>query len=75
MEIRAELAKAERHPCELLLLFSFESPERLEGVLSRVDEAWKGTLSALVKQGDFKGEVMNAGFFIPRKPCPPEGSF
>ena len=56
MEIRAELAKAERHPCELLLLFSFESPERPEGVLSRVDEAWKGVISALMKQGDFKGE-------------------
>jgi leucyl aminopeptidase len=57
MEIRAELSKAERHPCELLLLFSFESPERLEGVLSLVDEAWKGVISALVKQGDFKGEL------------------
>jgi len=32
MEIRVELGKAERYPCELLLLFSFELPARIEGL-------------------------------------------
>ena len=57
MEIRVEQARPERYPCELLLLFSFESPERLEGPLQKVDLEWKGFLSALIKEGDFKGEL------------------
>jgi len=57
MEIRVEQARPEKHPCELLLLFSFESPERLEGPLQKVDLEWKGFLSALIKERDFKGEL------------------
>jgi leucyl aminopeptidase len=57
MNIRVEQGRAERYPCELLLLFSFESPERLEGPLQDVDSAWKGFISDLIKQGDFKGEL------------------
>ncbi len=57
MEIRVEIGKPGDYPCELLVFFSFESPERLDGVLSRVDEAWKGFISSLMKQGDFKGEL------------------
>jgi leucyl aminopeptidase len=57
MDIRVKQGRAERYPCELLLLFSFESPERLEGPLQNVDSEWKGFLSDLIKQGDFKGEL------------------
>lgn len=57
MDIRAEIGKAERYPCELLLLFSFESPEPLEGPIQNVDLEWKGFISTLMKQGEFKGEL------------------
>jgi leucyl aminopeptidase len=57
MDIRVEKGKAEKYPCELLLLFSFESPEKLEGPIQNVDLEWKGFISALIKQGDFKGEL------------------
>ncbi|MCJ7641465.1 MAG: leucyl aminopeptidase [Desulfobacterales bacterium] len=57
MEIRVEQARPEKYPCELLLLFSFEFPERLEGSLQKVDSEWKGFLSTLIKEGDFKGEL------------------
>jgi leucyl aminopeptidase len=57
MDIRVEKGKAEKFPCELLLLFSFESPERLEGPIKSVDLEWKGFISTLMKQGDFKGEL------------------
>ena len=57
MDIRVEKGKAEKYPCELLLLFSFESPEQLEGPLREVDLRWKGFISTLMKQGDFKGEL------------------
>jgi leucyl aminopeptidase len=57
MDIRVEKGAAENYPCELLLLFSFESPERLEGPVQSVDLEWKGFISDLMKQGDFKGEL------------------
>src|SRR4030042_2046518 len=57
MDIRVEKGKPEKYPCELLLLFSFESPERLGGPIQSVDLEWKGFISALMKQGDFKGEL------------------
>jgi leucyl aminopeptidase len=57
MDIRVEQGKAEKYPCELLLLFSFESPEQLEGPMLNVDLEWKGFLSNLMKQGDFRGEL------------------
>jgi len=57
MDIRVEKGAAENYPCELLLLFSFESPERLEGPVQGVDSEWKGFISDLIKQGDFKGEL------------------
>lgn len=57
MDIRVEKGKAEKYPCELLLLFSFESPEPLEGPVQKVDEEWMGFISNLIKQGDFKGEL------------------
>ncbi len=57
MDIRVKKGKAEKYPCELLLLFSFESPEPLEGPVQKVDEEWKGFISNLIKQGDFKGEL------------------
>jgi leucyl aminopeptidase len=56
MEIRLEKGKPEKYPCELLLLFSFETPEQLEGSIQNVDLEWKGFISTLIKQGDFKGE-------------------
>ena len=57
MNIRVDKGRAEKYPCELLLLFSFESPERLEGPIQSVDLEWKGFISDLVRQGDFKGEL------------------
>src|SRR4030042_2622779 len=57
MDIRVEKGKPEKYPCELLLLFSFEYPERLGGPIQSVDLEWKGFISALMKQGDFKGEL------------------
>ena len=57
MEIRIEKGKAEKYPCELLLLFSFELSQQLEGPIQRVDLEWKGFISDLIKQGDFKGEL------------------
>jgi leucyl aminopeptidase len=57
MDIRVEKGKPEKFPCELLLLFSFESPEQMEGCVQNVDLEWKGFISTLIKQGDFKGEL------------------
>jgi leucyl aminopeptidase len=57
MKIRVERGKAAKYPCELLLLFSFESPQTFEGSLQDVDSEWKGFISGLMKQEDFKGEL------------------
>ena len=57
MDIRVEKGKTEKFPCELLLLFAFESAELLEGPIRDVDSEWKGFISTLIKQGDFKGEL------------------
>ncbi|MGB9630317.1 MAG: leucyl aminopeptidase family protein, partial [Thermodesulfobacteriota bacterium] len=57
MKFKVDKGKSEEYPCELLLLFSFEPPEPLEGPLLNVDRQWKGFLSDLMKQGDFKGEL------------------
>ena len=57
MDIRVEKGKPEKYPCELLLLFTFESPEQMEGPIQSVDLEWKGFISSLIKQGDFKGEL------------------
>jgi leucyl aminopeptidase len=57
MNIRVDQGKAEKYPCELLLLFSFDSPEDWEGAIRSIDSEWKGFLSGLMKQGDFKGEL------------------
>ena len=63
MNIKVEKGRAEKYPCELLLLFSFESPEPLEGPIQNVDLEWKGFLSTLMKQGDFKGELYETRLF------------
>ena len=63
MNIKVEKGRAEKFPCELLLLFSFESPEQLEGPIQKVDLGWKGFISTLMKQGDFKGELFEARLF------------
>ncbi len=57
MEFKVDKGKSEEYPCELLLLFSFESPETLEGPLLNVDRRWKGFVSDLLKEGDFRGEL------------------
>ncbi len=57
MEIRVEKGAAEKFPCELLVLFFFEFPEPLEGPIKNVDLEWKGFISSLMNQGDFKGEL------------------
>ncbi len=57
MEIRVEKGRPEKYPCELLLLFAFESADPLEGPVRDVDLEWKGFISTLIKQGDFKGEL------------------
>jgi len=63
MEIKVEKGRSEKFPCELLLLFSFESPEPLEGPIKSVDLEWKGYLSTLISQGDFKGELFQCRLF------------
>jgi leucyl aminopeptidase len=63
MDIRVERGRAEKYPCELLLLFSFESPEALAGAIQNVDLEWKGFISTLMKQGDFKGELFECRLF------------
>lgn len=57
MDIRVEKGRPEKFSSELLLLFAFEPPEPLEGPLQKVDLEWKGFISTLIKQGDFKGEL------------------
>ncbi len=63
MDIRVEKAMAETYPCELLLLFSFEPPLPLEGVLASLDQEWKGWISGILKEGDFKGERFECKLF------------
>ena len=70
MDIRVEKGRAETYPCELLLLFSFESPEPLEGSIQKVDLEWKGLISALMKQGDFKGELFECRLFYTQGALP-----
>ena len=57
MNIRVEKGVAEKYPCELLLVYSFDTTEPFEGPIKNVDQAWKGFLSTLIQQGDFKGEL------------------
>ena len=57
MDMRVERGRPEKFSCELLLLFSFESPGQLEGPIQNVDLEWKGFISTLMRQGDFKGEL------------------
>ena len=57
MQIRVEKGTAEKFSGELLILFTFEFPESLEGPIKRVDLEWKGFISSLMNQGDFKGEL------------------
>jgi len=63
MKIRVEQGRAERYSCELLLLFSFEFPEGLEGPIQNVDLEWKGFITNLMNQGDFKGELYQCRVF------------
>ena len=63
MKIKVEKGRSEKFPCELLLLFSFESSDKLEGSIQNVDLEWKGFISALMKQGDFKGELFECRLF------------
>ena len=70
MDIRAEKGKAENYPCELILLFSFESPDNLEGPIQNVDSEWKGFISDLMKQGDFKGELFQCLLLYTRGALP-----
>ena len=74
MDIRADQGKAEKYPCEILLLFTFDSPEEWEGSIRAVDSKWKGFLSNLMKQGDFKGELYECQLLYTRGLSPPEGS-
>ena len=57
MEIRVDQGKAEKYPCELLLLFSFDSPEDWEGSHPGCRCGMERFLSDLMKQRDFKGEL------------------
>src|SRR4030043_1481009 len=70
MDIRVEKGKPEKFPCELLLLFSFESPEKLEGPIQNVDLEWKGFISTLMKQGDFKGELFECCLYYTQDVLP-----
>ena len=57
MIFQVDQGKAENYACELLLLFSFDSSEEWEGSIRLIDTEWKGFLSNLMKQKDFKGEL------------------
>ncbi len=65
MNIRVEKGRPEKYPCELLLLFAFESPEPLKGPIGDVDLEWKGFISTLIKQGDFRGELFECHLLHP----------
>jgi leucyl aminopeptidase len=70
MNIRVEKGKAEKFPCEVLVLFSFEFPEPLEGPIKNVDLEWKGFISSLMNQGDFKGELFERKLFYTQGALP-----
>src|SRR4030043_1957861 len=70
MDIKVERGRPEKYPCELLLLFSFESPEPLEGPIQNVDLKWKGFIPTLMKQGDFKGELFETRLFYTQDALP-----
>jgi leucyl aminopeptidase len=70
MEIRLEKGRAESTPCELLLLFSFETPGQQMIGVDRVDLEWKGFLSGLMRQGDFKGELFECRLLYPQGALP-----
>jgi leucyl aminopeptidase len=70
MDIKVKKGRPEKFPCELLLLFSFESPEQLEGPIQNVDLEWKGFISMLMKQGDFKGELFECRLFYTQGALP-----
>ena len=70
MDIRVEKGAAEKFPCELLLLFSFEFPEALEGPTKNVDLEWKSFISSLMNQGDFKGELFERKLFYTQGALP-----
>jgi leucyl aminopeptidase len=70
MEIRVEKDRVEKFSCELLLLFSFESPEKLEGPIQNVDQEWNNFISILMKQGDFKGELFECRLFYTQGALP-----
>jgi leucyl aminopeptidase len=66
MEIRVEKGRPEKYPCELLLLFSFESPRPLEGSIRDADSEWKGFISTLMRQGDFNGKLFECRLLFTR---------
>jgi leucyl aminopeptidase len=70
MDIKVKKGRPKKFPCELLLLFSFESPEQLEGTIQNVDLEWKGFISMLMKQGDFKGELFECRLFYTQGALP-----
>jgi len=70
MDIKVKKGRPEKFPCELLLLFSFEFPEQLEGPIQNVDLEWKGFISMLMKQGDFKGELFECRLFYTQGALP-----
>jgi len=70
MNIRVEKGRPEKYPCEVLLLFAFESPEPLEGPTQSVDLEWKGFISTLIKQGDFKGELFECHLLYTQEALP-----
>lgn len=70
MDLRAEQGKAEKYPCELLLLFAFDSPEDWAGPIRAVDSEWRGFISNLMKQGDFKGELFQCQLLYTQNALP-----
>lgn len=72
MEIRVEKGVAEKYPSEILFLFAFEFPAPLEGPGKSVDLEWKGFLTTLINQGDFKGERFQCRLFHTQGALPPK---
>jgi leucyl aminopeptidase len=72
MEIRVDKGLAQHYGCKLLLLFTFESPELFEGPTQNVDQEWRGFLSNLVEQGDYRGELFQCRLLYTHGALPAE---
>lgn len=60
LEIRTEKGVVDNFSCDLLLLFVFDTVDDWEESMRKVDLAWKGFVSGLMKQGDFRADLFES---------------